>query len=198
MTATTDLGPAARQVARVLEATGDKQLSAPTPCPQYRVRHLVGHLAGLSLAFRDAARKEFGPATDTDPGTAGMPEPEPGWRTSLPERLDRLAAAWRDPAAWEGMTRAGGVDLPGAVAGLVALNELVVHGWDLARSIGREYDCDSASLTAVHGFLEGFEDSARGDAFAPAVPVPAGASLLDRVIALSGRDPSWTAAGASR
>ncbi len=38
------------------------------------------------------------------------------------------------------MTKAGGVDLPGEVAGLVALDELVVHGWDVARATGQAYD----------------------------------------------------------
>lgn len=54
-----------------------------------------------------------------------MPDIGPGWREQLPEVLDELADAWRDPAAWTGMTRAGGVDLPGAVAGAVVADELV-------------------------------------------------------------------------
>ena len=31
-------------------------------------------------------------------------------------QLAELAAAWQEPGAWEGMTRVGGVDLPGEVA----------------------------------------------------------------------------------
>ena len=30
------------------------------------------------------------------------------------------------------MTEAGGVTMPGEVTGLVALDEVVLHGWDLA------------------------------------------------------------------
>ena len=40
-----------------------------------------------------------------------------------------LAAAWRDPAAWEGMTEAGGLRMPADVMGAVALDQLVLHGW---------------------------------------------------------------------
>ena len=36
-----------------------------------------------------------------------------------------------------GTTKAGGLELPGEVAGLVALDELVIHGWDVARSSGQ-------------------------------------------------------------
>ena len=67
-----------------------------------------------------------------------------------------MAEAWRAPEAWEGMTRAGGIDLPGEVAGLVALDELVVHGWDVARASGQDFTCDEASLEAVHGFVSQF------------------------------------------
>jgi hypothetical protein len=51
----------------------------------------------------------------------------------IPQDLDSLADAWRDSAAWSGTTEAGGLELPAEVAGLVALNERVVHGWDLAQ-----------------------------------------------------------------
>ena len=60
-----------------------------------------------------------------------------------------LAAAWRDPAAWEGMTRAGGVDFPAEVGGFVALTEVVIHGWDVASATGQPYDVDADSADAV-------------------------------------------------
>jgi uncharacterized protein (TIGR03086 family) len=107
--------------------------------------------------------------------------------------LDELAEAWRDPAAWTGETRAGGVTLPGAVAGAVAADELVVHGWDLARATGQEYEPDEVALRAAYGFLvAAAANSGPGEGvFGPVVPVPDDAPLLDRVIGLSGRDPGW-------
>jgi uncharacterized protein (TIGR03086 family) len=186
-----DLEPATRRVAALLDGVGDDNLDAPTPCPDYAVRHLLGHLSGLALAFRDAARKDFGPTTDTDPGTA-LPDLEQDWRTVLPRRLGDLAAAWRAPEAWEGTTRAGGVTLPGEVAGLVALNEVLIHGWDLARATGQEYAADETSLRASYAMLAPTAGSPqdRGP-FGPPVPVPDEAPLLDRVIGLSGRRPDW-------
>ncbi|MFI5682812.1 TIGR03086 family metal-binding protein [Streptomyces sp. NPDC051636] len=193
MTDTTlDLGPQTRALARLTEGVTDERLSAATPCPDYAVRNLLGHLIGLATAFRDAARKDLGVTTDTSPDTA-VPDIGPGWREELPKVLDELAEAWRDPDAWTGMTRAGGVDLPGAVAGAVAADELVVHGWDLARATGQEYAPDPAALEASYGFLlAAAEDPGRGGIFGPVVPVPDGAPLLDRAVGLSGRDPGWT------
>ncbi|GGS29999.1 TIGR03086 family protein [Streptomyces nojiriensis] len=192
-TAILDLRPQARVVAGLVAAVPDAGLAGPTPCPGYTVAGLVGHLAGLSAAFRDAARKDLGATTDTPPGTA-VPVLPACWREELPGVLGELAEAWRDPAAWSGMTRAGGVDLPGSVAAVVAADELVVHGWDLARATGLEYVPDPAALRASYGFLrEAAQDAGRGGGiFGAVVPVPEGAPLLERAIGLSGRDPAWT------
>ncbi|MEU1515370.1 TIGR03086 family metal-binding protein [Streptomyces sp. NPDC005811] len=189
-----DLGPQTRIVARLAAAVRDEQLTDGTPCPAYPVGTLLGHLTGLAAAFRDAARKDLGATTDTPP-TDSEPRLAPGWRTELPRVLGELAEAWRDPAAWTGMTRAGGVDLPGAVAGAVAADELVIHGWDLARATGQEYTPDPAALEAAHAFLRAAaaEDPSRGGGiFGPVVPVPEDAPLLDRAVGLSGRDPGRT------
>ncbi|GAA1906712.1 TIGR03086 family metal-binding protein [Streptomyces durmitorensis] len=192
MTDMIDFAPQARLVAGIAEGVTESQLSGPTPCPEYEVRHLLGHLVGLTGAFRDAGRKDLGPGLDQDPGSA-VPELGPGWRTDLPKLLDELVEVWRDPAAWEGMTRAGGLDLPGAVAGAVAMDELVVHGWDLARATGQAYDPDEASLGVAEALLTPEEGDTSGNSlFGPVVPVPDGAPLLDRVIGLSGRDPGWS------
>lgn len=191
-----DLGPQALIVARLAEEVGEERLDAATPCPEYAVRHLLGHLVGLAAAFRDAGRKNLGATTDTAP-TSRLPDVTPGWRAELPKLLGELAETWRDPAAWTGATRAGGVDLPGEVAGIVAADELVVHGWDLARATGQPYAPDEAALRVAYEMLAATDDDdpARGTIFGPVVPVPEGAPLLERVIGLSGRDPGWRPAG---
>ncbi|MFJ8823506.1 TIGR03086 family metal-binding protein [Streptomyces sp. NPDC102467] len=189
---TVDIGPQARIVARLAHGVREDQLDLPTPCPEYAVRELLGHLLGLSVGLRAAGRKETG---GTDPGSA-LPELGPDWRTALPEALDALVDTWRQPAAWQGMTQAGGLELPGAVAGLVTADELVVHGWDVARATGQEYVPDEAALRAARDLLAPTDDGddgadGRDGLFGLIVPVPDDAPLLDRVIGLSGRDPAW-------
>ncbi|MEW2418168.1 TIGR03086 family metal-binding protein [Streptomyces sp. NPDC046866] len=194
--ATLDLGPQAEAVARLVAGVTDDRLADRTPCPGYAVDGLLGHLAHLAAAFRDAARKDLGPTTDTAPG-ATAPSLPSSWREELPRVLGELADAWRDPSAWTGMTRAGGVDLPGDVAGRVAADELVIHGWDLARATGQAYAPDRAALQASYAFLlAAAEDESRGGGiFGPVVPVPDDAPLLDRAVGLSGRDPRWSPPG---
>ncbi len=89
------------------------------------------------------------------------------------------------------MTAAGGVDLPAEVAGIVALDELVIHGWDLARATGQPAGYDGPELEAVHGMVQQFRSSGVDGLFGPPVPVPEDAPLLHRIVGLAGRDPSW-------
>ena len=108
--------------------------------------------------------------------------------TELPRRLDELAAAWREPAAWEGMTEAGGVTMPAAAMGTVALDELVLHGWDLARATGQEFRCDPASTAAVLDFTTEYGQA--GERGRPGGPVrPGGAGAGGRAAAAPGARP---------
>lgn len=193
-----DHEPAAAAVTALLDTITDEQLSAPTPCPGLPVAALLDHLLGLSLAFTWAAGKsvpdEFRGAAP-GPGQSTGADLDPKWRTLLPERLDRLVEAWREPAAWAGMTEAGGVTMPGEVTAVVALDELLMHGWDLARATGQPYAAAPASAEIVMGFL--IESAApqsagmRAGLFGPVVEVPAGAAAFDRALGLAGRDPAW-------
>jgi uncharacterized protein (TIGR03086 family) len=146
------------------------------------------------MAFTAAAQKQVGGGAQGPSGEASRLGDD--WRTRIPSDLNSLAEAWKDPQAWTGMTKAGGIDLPGEIAGIVALDELVMHGWDVARASGQPYDVDPALLEAVHGFVLQFsgpgQDQARSGLFGPVVAVPNDAPLLERVVGLAGRDPAWS------
>ena len=196
MTTMLDLGPAAAEAARLLDGVRDDQLAAPTPSVT-PVAALLDHLMGLTAAFRAAAEKAPDLAPDGPESSAD--QLDPGWRTELPKRLDALAEAWRDPAAWEGMTAAGGMTMPGEVTAAVAMDELVLHSWDLAKATGQDFRCDEASLEAVYAFTaemsEPGQEADREGLFGPVVPVPADASRLDHTLGFSGRDPQWAPPG---
>jgi uncharacterized protein (TIGR03086 family) len=189
-----NLEPAAATMVRLVTNVDDAMLTGPTPNPDYTLGDLLDHIGGLALAFTGAATKDTGDATAQTPsGDASRLGDD--WRTRIPRDLATLAAAWRDPDAWTGMTSAGGVALPGEIAGIIALDELVVHGWDVARASGQSFSVDQPSLDAVHEFAQQIQAAgpeAREGLFGPAVIVPDDAPLLDRVIGLTGRDPSWS------
>ena len=191
-----DLGPAAEQLAGLVAGAPDAELGDPTPCPAYTLGDLIDHVGGLALAFTAAARKDGGHYANMQASGDGS-RLGGDWRERIPRDLAALAGAWRDPAAWDGMTRIAGDDAPAAIIGLSAADELVVHGWDIARATGQPYQCPPELLQAAHSFLVQFAspDLPAGPEvpFGPSRAVPADAPLLDQVLALAGREPGWTA-----
>lgn len=182
-----DLGPAARRMAALVEAVPDDALGRPTPCDSYTVGDLLDHIGGFALAFTAAAAKtplEGGPRGDA--ANLG-----PDWRSRIPRDLEVLATAWSEPEAWTGMTRVAGVDLPGEVAGRVALDELVIHAWDLARGADLPAPEPGPDAEPVFATVQEFRASGIEGLFGPPVQVGDGAPLFDRVLGLSGRDPAW-------
>ena len=143
-----DMTSACTRTADVLAGVSDDQLDGSTPCEKLTLRELIAHAGGLGVAFAAAARKDFGELTDSPPGDGGY-QLDADWRAAYPKNLTDLAQAWRDPGAWDGMTRVGGADLPGEVCGLVGLTEVVVHGWDVAVATGQEFEVDDDVAEAV-------------------------------------------------
>jgi uncharacterized protein (TIGR03086 family) len=166
------------------------QLNSPTPCTEYDVRGLVNHLLIWGPSLEGAAHKEsvVPPPPETDLTTGD-------WAADLIRQLERNVAAWSDPAAWEGLTfMAGPSELPAAMVGGMALCELLVHGWDLARGINQQPTWPDDVVTATYEVVAGMAEQGRqAGIFGPEVTVPATASEFDRMIALTGRDPSWSA-----
>jgi uncharacterized protein (TIGR03086 family) len=190
-----DLTPTTARTSAVVAAVVDDQLDAPTPMGE-PVRVVIHHLLGLATAFRDAAAKTSGPTTSTAPGPEHGPLPD-GWRSEVEARLLELTSAWQSPDAWTGTTMAGGVELPAPVCGLVALDEVLLHGWDVARATGQPYrptdpECE-AVLPIVTPTPEEADGSGREGLFGPVVAVHEDAPAFDRVLGLAGRDPAWSA-----
>lgn len=188
-----DLGPQTDEVARIVTGVRDAQLGDPTPCDGTPVSGMLDHLMGLSLAFRMGAEK-----TPLSGGAQASADAlDPAWRSELPSRLDALAAAWRHPTAWEGTASVGGAQLPAPAMGNIALNEVLIHGWDLAVATGQEYRPDPAAVDAclqlVIGMNQPGNEELRNGQFGPVVPVPADAPALDRLLGLTGRSPAWSA-----
>jgi uncharacterized protein (TIGR03086 family) len=188
-----DLEPATRAVTALIAGIRDDQLDDPTPCAGTSLGAMLDHVEGFATAFTLAARKQVPPG-GSEPPIMDAARLAPVWRTRIPARLAELASAWQDPAAWTGVTEAGGVHLPAETAGIFALDEVVVHGWDVGAAIGRRPAFDDAQLLPLHEFLTASaaqNPNGVPGLFGPPVTVPADAPLLDRVLGLTGRDPQW-------
>ena len=191
-----DLTTAANEMTRLVNGVRDDQLGDPTPCPDYSLGDLLQHVRVLAEAFTLAGRKQQPPGGSKPPALGDASLLPDGWRAETTDWLSELVDAWSDPAAWEGTAWIAGFEAPASAVGITAANELVVHGWDVARGSGQQIVVDDASLAPSREFVAMMSgpgsEEARGDAFGPALTAPAEASELEKVIAGNGRDPAWS------
>ncbi|WP_218717305.1 TIGR03086 family metal-binding protein [Nocardia sp. MH4] len=190
MSETERVARAAEPLSKLLRTLTPDQLTAPTPCAEFDVRALLNHLLFWGPSLVGAASKAA-----VAPPAAAETEVDltaDDWSTALETQLGELAAAWRDPAAWQGTTRLGGpTELPASLVGGIVVGELIVHGWDLARALGTTVEWDDDLLDYVLDETAATADQGRAmGIYGPEIPVAADAPLLDRILGLTGRDPA--------
>ncbi|MEU5318529.1 TIGR03086 family metal-binding protein [Streptomyces sp. NPDC021056] len=169
----------------VLRGIPDAALSAPTPCAEYDVKALVNHLFQVIVQFQRLAVKEASDFGQTPEGITESPE----WRERLMDEAERLVAAWSTPGAEEGTT--GAMNMPARLVGSMALLDLTVHVWDLARATGQDYPgADEAVVAELSGAVDELAPTARTmGVFGEPVAEAEGASAFERLLARTGRDP---------
>jgi uncharacterized protein (TIGR03086 family) len=186
-----DLRPASDRVTRVVHHVADDQLALPTPCGSATVGDVLDHLGMFAANFPRVARKELDEVTSTPPAAFDAGNLEPGWRDRLAANLGLMTDAWSSPEAWRGDTWVGGMHMPAAVVGVVALDELLIHGWDLAVATDQAYVPPAEEVQVAYEFVASFDAPRDGQLFGPVVEVAPEADLFDRLVGLTGRDPGW-------
>ena len=185
-----EMTDAAEAAARTVDNVRPDQLTGPTPCPDWDVRTLLNHL--ILWTSYSLERRAHGESVSEELMNADFAA-EPDFAAAYRTQLDRALAAWANPAAWERKLNVMGSATPAADVAALAIAELVLHGWDLAAATGQAYtvqdEAAAAALAAVEANAELYRQY---QGFADPVPLPDGAPVLDRVLALSGRDPRWT------
>jgi uncharacterized protein (TIGR03086 family) len=182
----------------VTEQAGPADLARPTPCGDWTLDQLLAHMAGQHDGFAAAAA-----GNGADPAV---------WRPRPPAAdpvAEYAAAAGRVQAAFaaDGMLDRDftlpeidpAATFPAALAISFHFIDYVVHGWDVARTLGLDYQLEPDLLgvaLAVAAAVPDDDQTRRrpGAAFAPRVSAPAGAGPLDQVMALLGRPPGWSTA----
>ncbi len=168
------------------------QLHDPTPCSEYDVAQLRDHVTGWLTTFAGGF---------ADPGGQAPRAGLDGYQTPAdPAAEVRAAASTMGEALRAGAAqrplKLGDNAMPGEMALSMILWEYQMHGWDLARATGQRWSPPTAAAEESLGFAPAMltpDYQGEGKAFAPRVSVPDTAPPLERLLGLSGRDPSWRA-----
>lgn len=192
MTENTSIDPrphydrALRRAVELIAAVRPDQLDGPTPCPDFDVRALLGHL----VATVDRARVigEGGAPFSVPSVVTGVPDD--GWVTALVTAVERMWPAWRDDARLDALVTVPWGTVPGRAAVWGYLNEALVHGWDLAVATGQDPEADAdLALAALAGAEQKIPADRRGGPvpFGPVVEPAPDAGPTERLANWNGR-----------
>jgi uncharacterized protein (TIGR03086 family) len=164
-----------------------EQLDAPTPCTEWTVRQLLNHIVGGTRMFH--SMQTGGGPVDRAADFLGD-DPLAAFRASVAE----LRAAFAEDGALTKIVPTPFGDAPGTVLVNMRVNEMLVHGWDVARATGQSTDlAPELAAECVEEFRR-MRASGRGKGmFADPTEAPAGATPADQLAAVAGR----TVAGAA-
>jgi len=137
--------------ARVADIT-DSTWNAPTPCTEWTVRDLVGHVVSVHRHVIAGFGGELAPpATDADlPGA---------WRAATEQVRAVLADPERASAPVEG--RFAPMSMQELIGRLLCI-DTVVHTWDLARATGHNETLDAAAVTIAFDGIRPADEAIRG------------------------------------
>lgn len=167
------------ETSRLVDAVPDDGWAAPTPCPEWTVGDLVGHLVTGQLAVTQALGGAPVAVDDTD------------LRTAFTRSAQAMAAAFAAPDALERLVTVPFGTVPGQVALGLRTVETLVHGWDLAVATGQPFDPAADDVEAALAFSRRALGDLPADRSPFCAPQPVGdqAPALDRLVALLGRRP---------
>jgi uncharacterized protein (TIGR03086 family) len=186
----TTLLQAVDQVLALVGLVTAADLDRPTPCDEFDVRHLLGHLLGGLGRIAHVA----GGGQLHDVPTMVLDVADDAWAGRCAVAAGSLRAAWADDAVLDRVLHPPFGDVPGRGAAMAYVGELTTHAWDLASAIGRRDALDEGLGAVAADVARRFiPDEQRGVIpFGPVVPVADGAAPYDRLVAWVGRDPGWT------
>ena len=170
------------------------QLTWPTPCAGWNLADLLSHMIAQHYGFAAAAE-----GNGADPSAWQVHPVAADASSAYAAAARRVIAAFAaddvlERSFWLPEIR-GGIRLRARTAIGFHLVDYVVHGWDVAATLGVQADYPPDVVAAALAIAEQVPDDASrlaaGSAFQPARPVPAGETPMRRMLLLLGRPPSW-------
>jgi uncharacterized protein (TIGR03086 family) len=164
----------------VVARVGPDQYDDATPCSEWAVRDLLGHMIGVVDGLGAAAS-----GRTPEPFTLGA---DPA--AQLHDAAMSAMAGWRTPGILDRVIDGGAGPMPGRVLASINLLDTATHTWDLATATGQPQALPdgiaAAALEASHTIVTA---ELRPGRFGPEIPAPAGATPTEALVAFLGRTP---------
>jgi uncharacterized protein (TIGR03086 family) len=194
----TDLVDAHRRAlqtsAAIVGSVQAADLDRPTPCGDWDLRQLLAHMIGQNYGFAEAADGNGGDLGVFADHAVGA-DPAGEYAASAARAIEAFAAPGVLERDLEVAVVRGGVTLPGSAVIGFHLVDYVVHGWDVAKTLGIPAAYDDDVLRVALGVAEAVPERARSEdeatPFRPSLATES-PNLLDRIVANLGRSPDWT------
>jgi uncharacterized protein (TIGR03086 family) len=166
---------------------GPGEMTLPTPCPEWNLALLLGHLgdsmADLEMAIRTGRLDSDDPAAQAEGDPVEV----------LRDRAAQLLCASYCYADPECLVTIGGLPMPAGLVTCTGAVEIAVHGWDVMAALARADRGRGAPIPAALATrmlrLGPLLMAGREGLFAVPVEVPAQASPSDRLVGYLGRRP---------
>lgn len=178
-TTTTQYESANRPLTAVLATVPAQSWTNPSPCEGWTARDVLRHMLETQRDFLTGHDIDLGVAPDLDTDPAGA------WRA----HAERVIAAITDDAVaaieYDGHF---GPTTVGATLEQFYVFDMVVHRWDIARSIGADDELSDTELDWIEAGANSFGEALYMDGVCrPGVEPPANADRKARLLALLGR-----------
>lgn len=183
MDATTAMNETDEIVTSLIAGLSADQREAPTPCTDWTIHDLLGHMCAGGHMIAGALEGETPPESSPDFLADG---PAAGWAATS---AHLRAAATPEALAAPHQLPFG--EMPGEAALSVIVADHLTHAWDLARASGQDIDVgDDLAAWGLETWKQVVPAEGRtGDGFKAAVPVGDDAPMLDQLVGYTGRTP---------
>jgi len=171
---------------RLVAGVGPDQWSDTSVCEDWSVRELVNHVVtGNYWAYELGAGKTIDEVGDRLDGDVLGTDPVRAYDDSALV----AAAVFREPGAMERPCAVSYGPVPGSVYCGHRFLDVLVHGWDVAKSTGRSTALDPELVAACWTVIEPELDQLTASgAFGTPVSVPDDADLQTKLLAVLGRE----------
>jgi uncharacterized protein (TIGR03086 family) len=183
-----------RATVGLVSRTGPADLARPTPCAGWTLGDLIGHMTVQHYGWTAAAA---GHGADLSCWQPGPPAADPVREYAA--AAGRVLEAFGDDGVLGREFALAELSpvlrFPAAQAIGFHFIDYLVHGWDVARSLGLAYQPEADVLAAALPVAQAVPDGELRKQglvpFAPGRPVSAQVGLLDQIVAMLGRSPAW-------